>query len=243
MKEISIIIPVLNEARNLEKLLPYLHQNSSPSNILEILVVDGGSRDESSSIAKLHRARVINSKIGRAVQLNAGARKASGSILYFLHADSYPPRGFDQLILQAMNRQKTAGCFRLQFDEDSWFLRFFAWWTRFNFSLCRGGDQSLFLPKEWFDELRGFNEAYRVYEDNEFIRRICKKFPFAILKQLILTSARKYRQVGMFRLQYYFGIIHLKYFLGAGPEQLHEYYSRKIAGKVNATQNPEASLR
>ncbi|WP_445381171.1 TIGR04283 family arsenosugar biosynthesis glycosyltransferase [Robiginitalea sp. IMCC43444] len=243
MKEISIIIPVLNEAKNLEKLLPYLQQNSCPSNILEILVVDGGSSDGSSSIGKLHSARVINSSKGRAVQLNAGARQACGNILYFLHADSLPPRGFDQMILQAMNKQATAGCFRLQFDEDSWFLRFFAWWTRFNFAICRGGDQSLFLPKYWFDELGGFNEAYRVFEDNEFIQRIYKRFPFTILRQRVLTSARKYRQIGMFRLQYYFGIIHLKYYLGARPEQLHEYYSRKIAGRVNATQNPEASLR
>jgi hypothetical protein len=147
------------------------------------------------------------------------------------------------MILQAMHKKPTAGCFRLQFDGDSWFLKFFAWWTRFNFSLCRGGDQSLFLPKDWFDQLVGFNEAYHVFEDNEFIQRLYKRFPFTILKQPVLTSARKYRQVGMFRLQYYFGVIHLKHFLGAGPEQLHEYYKRKIDGKVNATQNPEASLR
>ena len=242
MKKISIIIPVLDEAENLERLLPYLQQNSTPSSILEILVVDGGSRDMSSSVALKNGARVINSPKGRAVQLNAGAREARGNILYFLHADSFPPRGFDQMILKAGRKHPVAGCFRLQFDQDSWFLRFFAWWTRFNFILCRGGDQSLFLPREWFKELGGFNEAYNVFEDNEFIQRIYKKFPFAILKKPVITSARKYRKVGMFRLQYYFGIIHLKNFLGARPEELHAYYLRKINGKTNATQNREAGL-
>lgn len=226
--QISIIIPVLNEEENLKKLIPFLRNRAREADLLEIIVVDGGSSDSTSELALSLGAKVIPSPKGRALQMNAGAREARGRILYFLHADSFPPEHFDELIKQAFEKGSHAGCFRLKFDSQSLFLRFFAWFSRFNFQICRGGDQSLFISRSLFDSLGGFNEAYRVYEDNEFVGRIYRKANFRVLPFDLLTSARKYRLNGRFRLQYHFACIHYLYFRGRGPEVLYAYYNRHI---------------
>jgi rSAM/selenodomain-associated transferase 2 len=229
VNRISLIIPVLNEAEALKALLPYLREHAQTGALHEIIVVDGGSTDPSAAIAEAHGARVIRSQAGRAWQMNAGARQAQGDILYFLHADTFPPAGYDRLILQAMAPRPVAGCFRLAFDQPGYFLGFFAWFTRLNWPICRGGDQSLFLPARWFEELGGFNEAYRVYEDNELTGRLYRHFEFRVLPESVTTSARRYREVGMLRLQYHFAVIHLKKWLGSSPEALYRYYQKKIA--------------
>jgi len=229
VNRISLIIPVLNEAEALQALLPYLQEHARPETLCEILVVDGGSSDGSTAIAEAHGARVIRSERGRARQMNAGARHAVGDVLYFLHADTFPPPGYDHLILEALARRPVAGCFRLAFDESGYFLDFFAWLTRLNWPICRGGDQSLFLPARWFADLGGFNEAYRIYEDNELTGRLYRRYRFVVLPQTVTTSARRYREIGTVRLQYYFAVIHLKKWLGSSPEALHRYYQQKIA--------------
>ncbi|WP_289037123.1 TIGR04283 family arsenosugar biosynthesis glycosyltransferase [Zobellia russellii] len=227
--QISIIIPVLNEANGIVQMLNHLTENSSPNNIKEILIVDGGSTDPTVTLAERNGARVITSAKGRAKQLNYGAKHAYGDILYFLHADTFPPKDFDVSILNAIADGYKTGCFQMKFDSDSKFLNFFAWFTRVNHKLCRGGDQSLFITKSLFTNSGGFNEAYVVYEDNEFIGRLYKSAFFKVLPRHVKTSARRYEERGMLRLQYHFGMMHLKNYLGAGPEQLYDYYKRKIS--------------
>lgn len=161
--------------------------------------------------------------------MNAGASSATGDILYFLHVDTYPPPNFEQAIINAVNSDYPAGCFQMRFDSKSTFLSFFAWFTRLNYRLCRGGDQSLFITANLFRESGGFDENYKIYEDTEFISRLYKLNRFKVLPHTVTTSARKYRQNGTWRLQYHFSMIHIKRFLGAGPEELHEYYRRHIA--------------
>ncbi len=226
---ISIIIPVLNEAKGIAHMLSYLKKNSSKNNILEIIVVDGGSVDLTKKIALACGACVISSPKGRAKQLNRGAQHAQGSILYFLHADTLPPPNFDEIIVDAVIKGNLVGCFQIKFDSDSLFLSFFAWFSRVNHPLCRGGDQSLFITKEFFMQTHGFNEKYTVYEDNEFIGRLYKLAHFKILPLYVKTSARRYEERGKLVLQYHFGVLHLKNYLGAGPEKLYDYYKRKIA--------------
>ncbi|GGD53215.1 TIGR04283 family arsenosugar biosynthesis glycosyltransferase [Muriicola marianensis] len=226
--EISVIIPVLNEEENLQKLIPYLRQEAGSGEDVEIIVVDGGSSDHSVEVAESFGVRVLSAPRGRARQLNAGARVAQGKILYFLHADSVPPADYDGLILDALENKTQAGCFRLQFDSPSLFLRFFAWFSRFNFPICRGGDQSLFISRELFDTLRGFDERYRVYEDNEFVGRIYRRANFKVLPYELRTSARKYKLNGRFKLQYHFACIHWLYFRGKGPDALYAYYDKYI---------------
>jgi len=121
-----------------------------------------------------------------------------------------------------------AGCFQMKFDSDSKFLSFFAWFSRLNIKLCRGGDQSLFITKDLFEKSGGFNENYIVYEDNEFIGRLYDLVHFKVLSRHVKTSARRYEERNEVALQYHFGMIHLKNYMGAGPEQLYDYYKRKI---------------
>ncbi|MDT7828459.1 TIGR04283 family arsenosugar biosynthesis glycosyltransferase [Pricia sp. S334] len=226
--KISIIIPTLNEARRIVPLLAHVRDNGSPENILEILVIDGGSTDGTVAMASDFGAKVYSSGRGRARQMNFGAGRARGEILYFLHADTMPPKGFDRLIVEAVGNGDKVGCFRLQFDTPNRFLSFFAWFSRFNHPLCRGGDQSLYITGQLFDKTRGFNEDYVVYEDVEFIGRLYQNSKFKILPGQVVTSTRKYEQNGTIKLQYHFGVIHLKHFLGAGPKALYDYYKRNI---------------
>jgi Glycosyltransferases involved in cell wall biogenesis len=166
---ISIIIPVINEVENIGKLLSYLFATASEKNISEIIVVDGGSFDGTQdTILKISETApfktvLISSEKGRAKQMNLGAQNASGSILYFLHADSFPPKEFDTSILMEINKGNHAGCFRMKFDSKHLVLVFSQWFTKFNFKVCRGGDQSLFVSKNLFQKLSGFNEQYAIY--------------------------------------------------------------------------------
>jgi len=228
-KTISVIIPVFNEELCIEKLLVHIKNNSSSKNIKEVLVVDGGSTDKTIFLSERQNVKILHSDKGRAKQMNVGAKNATGDILYFLHADTFPPKNFDTLIIDAFSKNKKTGCFRMKFDSQSNFLQFFAWFTRLNHKICRGGDQSLFICKDLFASMNGFNEDYIIYEDGEFIERLYKKTSFSILPEKVTTSARKYEQKGMLRLQYHFGIIHLKKGLGKSPEELYAYYKRNIA--------------
>jgi rSAM/selenodomain-associated transferase 2 len=232
---ISIVIPVLNEAENIEDLLQHISENALPTSISEIVVVDGGSDDSSREIVarfadtSLINVISVNSKKGRAKQMNVGAKVSTGSILYFLHADSYPPNGFDSLIISEVEKGNSAGCFRMKFDSNHPILRFSQWFTRFNYKICRGGDQSLFVTRNAFDVLNGYNESYTIYEDCEFINRIYAKYNFAIISDRLTTSARKYEQHGTVKLQYHFTVIHLKKMFGASAETLSQYYRKHIA--------------
>lgn len=230
MMEISVIIPVLDEAERLGSLLPELSKRAQTGSVLEIIVVDGGSQDASPEVARRHGARVLEAPRGRARQMNAGARAAKGELLYFLHADSLPPDGYDRWMLQGMEEGPQAGCFRLRFDPPHWFLKAFAWCTRFNHPLCRGGDQSLFVPRSWFLASGGFDESFRIYEDNEYIGRLYREFSFRVLPAYVTTSSRRYKEKGVFRLQYHYGLIHLKKILGAPPGALYAHY-QKYVGK------------
>lgn len=227
--DISIIIPILNEEQQIGILLKHLQEAQSKHYLLETIVVDGGSTDESVNIAQQFSATIVHSKKGRAIQMNSGAKEAKGRILYFLHADTFPPKNFDEYIIQSVNKNKLAGCFRLKFDTHHPLLQFFASLTRINSKICRGGDQSLFITKKLFSNLNGFNPNYIIYEDSEFIGRIYQENHFSVLPYHVITSARKYRKIGFFKLQYHFGMIHLKNYLGASPESLHQYYLKHIS--------------
>ena len=115
---ISIIIPVLNEETGILRLIDHLKKTSCfPEN--QIIIVDGGSIDKTVAIVKdLPGTTFITSEKGRAKQMNKGAQIAKFDVLYFLHADSYPPENFDALILEEIKNGRDAGCFQMKFDLD-----------------------------------------------------------------------------------------------------------------------------
>lgn len=231
LNKISIIIPVLNEAENIDRLLRHLTENSSSENISEIIVVDGGSSDRTVEIIKNFTLRdiiLISSKKGRAKQMNVGAKASTENILYFLHADTFPPKDYDEFILDKVQKGHEAGCFRMQFDSNHWWLKLTGWLTKFNLKVCRGGDQSLFITKALFNTIGGYNENYTIYEDNILIGELYKRNQFTVINQKITTSARLYKKVGVWKLQYHFLAIYLKKWLGASADEMLAYYKKNI---------------
>jgi len=227
---ISIIIPVLNEAKHIEQLLNHLVDCAELKNISEIIVVDGGSSDGTQDIVKNLdlRVKLIRSEKGRAKQMNLGAKSASGSILYFLHADSFPPKNYDKHIIDTIKLGSNAGCFRMQFNSNHWWLKLASWLTQFRWRACRGGDQSQFITKTLFEEIGGFDEAYIIYEDNILINELYKRNEFTVINKKINTSARLYRKHGVWKLQYHFWTIYVKRWFGASPEELYKYYNKHL---------------
>ena len=158
--DISIIIPVLNEAKFIEKLLAYLNEHCNLEKF-ECIIVDGGSKDDTIRKIKSHNGpiKILRSDCAsRSKQMNLGASKALGQILYFLHADVIPPDNFVSEILKSIQRGYNAGCFSYQFDRPSLLLKFNSWCTTFMHAAIGGGDQSLFIQQNAFRTLKGFDE-------------------------------------------------------------------------------------
>lgn len=237
MNNISIIIPTFNEENNISQLIWHLKTKVTTSCIEEIIIVDGGSTDNTQHIAAsliqseadTFHIKLITSNKGRAKQMNTGAKIAKGDILYFLHADSFPPLGFDQLIISEIQKQHLAGCFKMQFDHEHWWLQLAGWLTKFNSRACRGGDQSLFITKQLFEDLERFDEQFTIYEDIDFINKLYAQDQFTVIQQSsITTSARRYKTNGIWKLQYHFWAIYVKKWFGASAEELQAYYLKYI---------------
>lgn len=234
MNKISIIIPILNEAKIIGKLLQHLITNAKHPEQLEIIVVDGGSTDESETIVNefadnLKPCRFIKSPKGRAKQMNTGAKQAENDILYFLHADSFPPKHFDNHIINQVKKGNLAGCFKMKFNSKHWWLKFTGWLTQFNFRACRGGDQSQFITKTLFKNIEGFNEDYTIYEDYDLINKLYNQKQFVVIPHWLITSARRYETNGIWKLQFHFLMIYFKKWQGASANELYRYYSKYIA--------------
>lgn len=223
---ISIIIPAFDEHDRIGTLVRYLREHGSAT---EIIVADGGSRDRTVAEARSAGARVIISPIkGRAAQMNHGAKAASGDTLYFLHADSTPPPEFVHDIEAAVKRGFSGGSYRLAFDHDHWFLRLSCWFTRLNWNAIRFGDQSLFVTADTFRRCGGFDGRMIVMEDQEIVRRIRRHGRFTVLNGIVTTSARKYLDNGVLRMQAIFGLICAMYWLGASQRRLVTTYRTLI---------------
>ncbi|MFD1872043.1 TIGR04283 family arsenosugar biosynthesis glycosyltransferase [Hymenobacter bucti] len=226
---VSIIIPTYNEAASIGGLLRYLPTAAAGAPAPEILVVDGGSTDATAALARQAGATVYRSpRKGRGAQLNYGAARARGEVLYFLHADSYPPPGFLADLGRAIGQGYGSGCYQLAFDHGHWLLRFSAWCTRFPFTFLRFGDQSLFVRRELFAHLGGYREDLQIMEDQELVRRLRARAPFVLLPRTVTTSARKYLANGVVRLQGIFTLIVLLYWAGVSQADLVRLYRRLI---------------
>ncbi|MEP6700955.1 MAG: TIGR04283 family arsenosugar biosynthesis glycosyltransferase [Bacteroidota bacterium] len=224
----SIIIPTYNEANQIAKTINKVHA-AIGKHEMEIIVVDGGSTDDTVKIAEQCGAIVVkSSRKGRAAQMNKGASIAKYKILYFLHADSIPPNDFTSTILNAYKKGAQCGCFRLAFDYDHWFLKVNTWFTRFNVNAIRFGDQSLFVDRDVFQKSGGFREDLMMMEDQEIIHRLRKFGKFKVLNDVILTSARKYLDNGVYRMQGIFYRMWGLYYLGYPQEKLLQLHRKLI---------------
>ena len=199
--QLSIIIPAYNEALNIERLITYLIKYGAQS-VTEIIVVDGGSSDNTIEISKNAGAAVIKSpQKGRSAQMHYGASIAKGCVLYFVHADTYPPASFANDIVAAINDGFFIGRYRTKFDSSKWYLKINAWFTRFDWFMCMGGDQTLFITKELYQSTGGFNTEMMIMEEYEFAKRARENVRYKIFKQTALISARKYDTNSWWKVQ------------------------------------------
>ncbi len=198
---ISVIIPTVNEAAIIHSRIAFIREHGGPT-VEEIIVCDGDSDDETVMHAEKAGAKIIRcADRNRALQMNAGASKAKGDILYFVHADTQLNLNFASDILDAVANGFDSGCYRYVFDSEKLMLRVNAWFTRFDLMFCRGGDQTLFVKKEVFKALNGFDESFVIMEDYEFLKRLRKQASFLIIPKNVTVSARKYDDNSWLRVQ------------------------------------------
>ena len=226
--KISIIIPVLNEAENLKELLPFFIKINIQEQ-QEVIVVDGGSTDGTKEVVEKAGFRFLTCGIqSRAAQMNMGAKESNGDTLYFVHADVRILQSFYEDIKSSLNEGFQAGCFAYNFDSPDRMLRINSWFTQFNGLLSGGGDQTLFIRKDVFWELGGFDEKFCLMEDFELVRRIKKKYGFTVIPKRILVSARKYENNSWLRVQIANFIVFGLFFLNHPPTKLKALYSRLL---------------
>jgi rSAM/selenodomain-associated transferase 2 len=223
--QISIIIPTLNEAGNIKEAIA----STQPSANIEIIVVDGGSSDDTVAMAQSLGIKVISSSPSRAVQMNAGAAVANGEILLFLHADTRLSLGFDAQIRQALAQPRTvAGAFDLQIDASPLVLRLVEWGVKWRsrFFQMPYGDQAIFLTEKVFHKIGGFPEL-PIMEDFELMRRLRSTGRIVILRTPVITSGRRWLQTGVFKTTLLNQIIIIAYLLGVSPNRIRSWYRRE----------------
>ena len=222
---ISIIIPTLNEEENIAACLASCC--TSPNT--ETIVVDGGSRDRTVEIARSCGVRVIVSPPGRGRQMNLGAREASAELLLFLHADTRLSPGFADSISEVLSRPGTvAGAFLFRLDARSPGLSLIqrvANWRSRRFQLPYG-DQAIFLKKVVFEEMGGYPEM-PIMEDYEFIRRLKRKGRICTVPLPVVTSARRWIEVGVWKTTLLNWAIVIAYSLGVSPATLACWYRKR----------------
>ncbi|MGV6825804.1 MAG: TIGR04283 family arsenosugar biosynthesis glycosyltransferase [bacterium] len=223
---LSIIIPCLNDATDLQQLLTQLQVVRSSA--VEIIVVDGGSDDDSEQIAHGLADRVLLTSRGRARQMSAGADKARGKVFWFVHADSsFSPvdlavtveklvrlkHGWGRLIVRLSGQKPT---FRV-------IERFMEWRSRLTGMVT--GDQAMFVTRGLFERRGGFPDM-PLMEDIAISKTLKRETRPQVLPQTVTTSSRRWESQGVFKTIFLMWRLRLAYFMGTSPEMLVRQYYR-----------------
>ena len=226
--KISVIIPTWNEEATIGPLVHFILTHGLKA-IAEVIVVDGQSDDRTVERAKQEGAIAVLAKERcRAIQMNAGAKHASGDVLYFLHADVKLIPSFADDVIKAINEGYDSGCYRYVFDSENRMLKINGYFTRFEGLMCRGGDQTLFITRSAFHDLNGFNESFSIMEDYDFISRLRKKYRFKIIPKNVLVSARKYETNSWLRVQLANLSVFIMFFLKRPPRKMKLFYQKAL---------------
>jgi len=228
MIKFSIIVPVLNEGPLIPRALSQLSTLAAKE---EVIVIDGGSADDTVEQIRTAGIRIEKAARGRGCQCNAGARIARGDVLVFLHLDTRLPSDVLTFLRRKFGDDKVeAGRFRSRFDNTHPVLKFYSWFTRFEGPLTSFGDQCLAVRRDVFEKMGGFPE-WPLLEDVHFFRQLRKKQRIEVFPRNVLTSARRYQENGVVRQQWRNGIILLKYLLGVAPNKMAKVYESAKAGR------------
>jgi rSAM/selenodomain-associated transferase 2 len=222
--KLSIVVPMLNESKAISATLRAL-RIGAPS--AEIIVVDGGSADDSRDIARELCDQLLTAPAGRARQMNRGAAAASGDVLAFVHADTLVPPTFSADIDSALRDPAiVGGRFDVELDEPGLVYRALGRLIslRSRLSGVGTGDQAIFVRDKAFRDLGGFKEI-ELCEDLDFMRRLKGRGRAACLRSRVITSARRWREQGVLRTVLLMWFIKIMFLLGWSPRWLTRRYS------------------
>jgi len=222
--KISIIIPVLNEASVIVQTLSPLQPLRQKGH--EVIVVDGGSDDDTMFLSKPLADKVIQSPRGRSRQMNTGTTLARGDILLFLHADTFLPDHADRLIIEGMNgRRRSWGRFDVKLSGKHPLLRiieFLMNW-RSKLSHIATGDQAIFVKRKLFEVIGGFPQI-DLMEDIALCKMLKRYDRPLCLWQCVTTSSRRWEEKGLFRTIFLMWFLRLAYFYKVDPKRLIKLY-------------------
>jgi rSAM/selenodomain-associated transferase 2 len=223
--QLSIIIPALNEAGCIREILRQLQPLRAQGH--EVILVDGGSCDETVALAQPLVDQLLPAPAGRAGQMNVGAQAASGRVLWFLHADTRVPDKAAHHIIEALPHAGRWGRFDVRLSGDKFLLRLVErmmnWRSRF--TGIASGDQGIFVSRDLFESIGGY-AALPLMEDIELSRRLKSKHWPVCLRDTLTTSSRRWEHKGVLRTIALMWVLRLAYFLGVPPARLATHYDR-----------------
>ena len=225
--QISVIIPALNEAPGIARAIASAAQEPE----VEVIVVDGGSRDDTVQVARRQGATTLEVPAGRARQMNAGAEASSGEYLVFLHADTILPPNYAGLVRRLLaSPDVVAGAFRLGIEGCRRSLRWIEtganWrsrWLRLPY-----GDQALFVRSRIFSDLGGYADL-PIMEDYDLVRRLNRRGRVILAPEAVVTSARRWEQLGVVRTTLLNQVMVTGHLLGVSPQKMAQLYRRTAA--------------
>ena len=223
---ISVVIPTLNEAVALPETLYFVR---ACSEVVQVVVVDGGSQDNTTEVAERFGCTVLHSTPGRGRQLRLGAARATGDVVLLLHADTWVPPNAGGAALDCLQGLGVvAGGFWKIFRDGPWLMR----GSRFRcgIRLWLGGrimgDQAMFIRRDVLDAVGGVPDV-PLMEDFELCRRLRRIGRLALANATVTTSARRFLQRGILRTYLKMWHVTLRYWLGTPPEELRRIYERR----------------
>jgi rSAM/selenodomain-associated transferase 2 len=224
LKKISVIIPALNEVEHIKQSLQsvqFLRGNGH-----EVIVVDGGSDDETCELASNMADQIITLSPGRAIQMNAGAKKATGDIFVFLHADTILPDSAEQqMLFSATDEPYFWGRFKVRLSGKHWLFRIIEFCMNLRTCLTGivTGDHALFVSKQLFNKIGGFPEI-ELMEDIVISRKLKKIVNPVCLHGTVLTSSRRWEKHGIIKTVLHMWWLRFKFVLGVDPLTLTRQY-------------------
>jgi rSAM/selenodomain-associated transferase 2 len=220
---LSIIIPTLNEENSISQPLSALARMAEP---VEIIIVDGGSLDETGRVVRAYGLRFIESERGRGAQMHKGVCAAKGTVLWFLHADTIPPPDAVKHIAESLRDPSVVGGnFGVRFDNQLFSAHCLAWFYRQlrTVGLCYG-DSAMFVRREAYERSGGF-KSLPIFEDLDFLRRLKTMGRFVHLSSAVITSGRRF-EGGRFVSTFISWLaLQLLYWLGVNPSRLVRLYA------------------
>ncbi len=220
----SIIIPTLNEEKIIQSCLSRL-QSLRPA--CEIIIADGDSSDNTVALASSYADQIVSSEPGRAVQMNAGANRATGDVLLFLHVDTALPENALKLIEENISDFKPWGRFDIRLSGRHLMFRVIAKMMNWRSALTgiATGDQVIFVTKEIFYAVGQYPEI-KLMEDIALCKALNTISPPVCLKAKVTSSSRRWEHNGIFQTIVLMWVIRLLYFFGADAEVLAELYGK-----------------